>query len=465
MKVTDYFQLFLDIQARDWQREVFKEVMEVPMYGLISSRQVGKSTIISLVALCLALGYTGMDGNYVPAHSVLIVSKDRATAKQLIAMVRQHIRAIEAITGEPVARSDMGGINDVYLLNGMRLVSMPGTPRSLQGFTGSVIVDELSANRWSIEEMMGQAMSVTSARDYFKLIVVTNADVQGSYVHSFFESEEATWVEQRKNWKLKALNVYDIYGVELPERLKKRKAAMSKAMWERFYENKFIGSSSGLIDRDQLPILKARPEGRIRYCLCIDPGFSDKGNPTGVALIGYVDGSFFVQGDLWFNKTLEEQERLISELIKTYRPEKLFIDMGAQGYHLAKRFENYGGFEKVNVSNKYLKQNFHTLTNILEERKLSLLDSSGGGLLASYKYSISVPHIIEDFCSVASGERDELVFPQRPVKSTDRELITAGGLPTNKIHSDALIACLYGMTWAAGLRVGPRGVTSYGAIR
>ncbi len=46
------------------------------------------------------------------------------------------------------------------------------------------------------------------------------------------------------------------------------------------------------------------------YCIAIDPGFSDKGNPTGVCVLGFANNKYYVaHGNLWFNKTVEEQEK------------------------------------------------------------------------------------------------------------------------------------------------------------
>lgn len=450
MQTADYISLFIKFQSKPWQYTIYREIMESNLYALIGSRQQGKSLLISLVAISLALGYEKEDGTIVPPSDVLIVSKDRNTAINLISMVRKHLVAAEQITGKRAYKTDIGGKGDVYLTNESRIVSMPGTPRSLQGFTGNVIVDELSANRWSIDEMMGQAMSVTSSRSYFKLVVVTNADVEGSYTHLFFESQEDSWVQLRSNWVMRSVNIYDAYPDGLPARLELRRKAMSQAMWQRFYLNKFIGSGAGLIEREQFLVSKSLPTGKLRYVIAVDPGFSDKGNPTGVCVLGFTEGKYWVvYGNLWFNKTIDQQEKYIKELISIYRPEKLYIDAGAQGYHLYKKFENYNICEKIAVSNKFIEKNFNTLTNLLEEKKITIVPP--GIQPKELPPSIGLDFLLEDYCSVVPGtEKGTPVdFPQRPVKETDVLLLKAGALKTNKIHSDALISLLYCMDWAS----------------
>jgi hypothetical protein len=450
MQVHDYIELFLRHQAKDWQYQTYQEIMQAPLYALIGSRQQGKSLLISIVAISLALGYENLAGERVPAADVLIVSKDRNTSTNIISMVRKHLEAAQAITGKKAFRTDIGGKGDVYLMNGTRIVSMPGTPRSLQGFTGNVIVDELSANRWSIDEMMGQAMSVTSARSYFKLVVATNADVEGSYTHLFFESDDPRWVELRKNWVMRSVNIHDVYPDGLPERLELRRQAMSQAMWQRFYLNKFIGSGAGLIEKDQFELVDRLPTGKIRYCIAIDPGFSDKGNPTGVCVLGFANNRYYVaHGNLWFNKTVEEQEKYIKFLINVYRPEKLLIDAGAQGWHLAKKFESYQILEKVNVSQKYTDTCFNVLTNLLEEKRVSIVTEDL--VERSLPPSVGYEELLVDYCSVvpAMEQGAGVDFPQRVVRDTDSRLLKAGATRTNKVHADACLALLYCMSWAA----------------
>ena len=114
MQVHDYIELFLRHQAKDWQYQTYQEIMQAPLYALIGSRQQGKSLLISIVAISLALGYENLAGERVPAADVLIVSKDRNTSTNIISMVRKHLEADQAITGKNAFRTDIGGKGDVY---------------------------------------------------------------------------------------------------------------------------------------------------------------------------------------------------------------------------------------------------------------------------------------------------------------------------------------------------------------
>jgi hypothetical protein len=225
---------------------------------------------------------------------------------------------------------------------------------------------------------------------------------------------------------------------------------MSQAMWQRFYLNKFIGAGAGLIEKEQFILVNQVPTGKVRYCIAIDPGFSDKGNPTGVCVLGFIGGKYYVaHANLWFNKTIEDQEKYIKHLISIYKPEKLLIDVGAQGFHLGKKFEAYSIFEKVNVSRSYVDRNFQTLMNLLESKKLHVVTEDL--IDRSLPFPVGYEEVLTDFCSVVPGleQGSSIDFPQRVVRETDFRLLKAGALRTNRVHSDALCCLMYCMSWAA----------------
>ena len=115
MQVHDYIELFLKYQSKPWQYAAYQEAMNSQMYALIGSRQTGKSMLISLVAISLALGYENFAGERVPAADVLIVSKDRNTSSNIISMVRKHLEAAQAITGKKAFRTDIGAVSYTHL--------------------------------------------------------------------------------------------------------------------------------------------------------------------------------------------------------------------------------------------------------------------------------------------------------------------------------------------------------------
>jgi len=97
------------------------------------SRQSGKSTMAALLALHKAL--------YAPDSLVLILAPAERQAKELFSKVARFYGGL----GHPVAADSYRKLG-VHLTNGSRIEALPGTEKTIRGFSGVglLIVDEAS---------------------------------------------------------------------------------------------------------------------------------------------------------------------------------------------------------------------------------------------------------------------------------------------------------------------------------
>jgi hypothetical protein len=308
--------------------------------------------------------------------------------------------------------ANIGGVGDVYLAGGGRIVAMPGTPRSLQGFSGSIIWDEVSANRWDMEEGFAQALSVTSGSGDFRLILASNADVSGSWVDRFWHDPD--WAVRRQGWRLRITTILDANPSGLPARLLARQKTMAPAMWSRYYMCQFPGHGAGVIPRSLLSIPAKLSQGRGQVLLGIDPGFSESGNPTGICIIELDNGSVKVlHSDHWFGVSLETQILQIEALRKKYAISKIYVDQGGPGWHLAQKIS---GAIKISVGRDAQERWFQSLVDLVEGNRISFTEGP----------------VIDDVCSIIWDANGRVIVPQRPVP---------GG--KGRIHGDAAMALLY----------------------
>jgi hypothetical protein len=112
-----------------WQRDVLWSTSKRTL--ILASRQAGKSEVVSLVAL--------RDALFVPGSLVLMLSRSERQSGELFRRVRENYERL----GRPVAarRELTFGLE---LVNGSRLIALPGDPLTVRGFPGValVIVDE-----------------------------------------------------------------------------------------------------------------------------------------------------------------------------------------------------------------------------------------------------------------------------------------------------------------------------------
>jgi hypothetical protein len=116
-----------------WQQELLRS--ESPRILLNCSRQSGKSTMAAILALHQAL--------YEPGSLVLILAPAERQAKELFSKVAAAYRTLghsEAIPAESYRKLGM------ELRSGSRIEALPGTEKTVRGFSGVdlLIVDEAS---------------------------------------------------------------------------------------------------------------------------------------------------------------------------------------------------------------------------------------------------------------------------------------------------------------------------------
>src|SRR5215211_7749756 len=112
-----------------WQRDVLRS--EAPRILLNCSRQSGKSTMAAVLALHKAL--------INPAALVLILAPAERQAKELFSKVAEMYRTL----GHPIPADSYRKMG-VELSNRSRIEALPGTERTIRGFSGAdlLVVDE-----------------------------------------------------------------------------------------------------------------------------------------------------------------------------------------------------------------------------------------------------------------------------------------------------------------------------------
>ena len=125
------FARSVGIDPDKWQKDLLKS--EAPRVLLNVARQAGKSTIAGLIGLHRAL--------YHPRSLILILAPAERQAKELFSKVAEAYRTLGHIMPADSYRK-MG----MELINGSRIEALPGTEKTVRGFSGVdlLIVDEAS---------------------------------------------------------------------------------------------------------------------------------------------------------------------------------------------------------------------------------------------------------------------------------------------------------------------------------
>lgn len=409
-----------------WIKQLSEEVLaphqRTHFGGILSSRysfrlgcrqQAGKSFVLSAAAFSLAAGYAGC-----PDHDVKILSKDDRTAANLIREVARHVRAAEGY--EPVVDPKLGSLHRIALRNGRFIESFPGKPGALQGFTGSVIVDEVSQVEAGLAGVLDQALFVASAKPYFKVALASNADHQGSEIDRFLHSpQQAT---QRARFALQNTTIHDVYPDGLPDDVVAIRDALGGAGapgWRRFALNEFLPQSDGVIPAALIDSAATAPQiyaGNI--CLFVDPGPVRHATGFCVGIIGagrmtVLDAGHVLGDD---DSTLA----VLAAIAREHGAGRVVVDPGASGYHLYKGLcSALGGVVSRGQPHEAQERQLRTLQRLLASRAIHI--------------PAGMRDLREDLAAI--GERDGKIYvPERPADAPGRIL-----------HCDAAMALLQAM--------------------
>jgi hypothetical protein len=140
----------LGFHADPWQARLLRSTS--PWVLLNCCRQSGKSTTTAILALHTALYDPGL---------ILLVSPSLRQSKELFAKVARFLKGLEPI--EPLEEDNRSSCE---LKNGARLVSLPGDPETLRGYSAPrlIVKDECSYISDEMQAALDPMLAVSGGR-------------------------------------------------------------------------------------------------------------------------------------------------------------------------------------------------------------------------------------------------------------------------------------------------------------
>jgi Terminase large subunit, T4likevirus-type, N-terminal len=184
------------------------------------SRQSGKSTMSALIALHRAI--------YFPGSLILVLAPAERQAKETFAKVSESYRNLGHGTVVPDSSRKLGMI----LANGSRLEALPGTEKTIRGFSGVdlLILDEASRVADDLYHAVRPMMAVSGGA---LMMLSTPAGKRGAFYEAWISSEE---------W-----DRYEVPAREIPriteEFLEEERRALPSWVYRQEYECSFEETS------------------------------------------------------------------------------------------------------------------------------------------------------------------------------------------------------------------------------
>ena len=159
-----------------WQERVLRSNAQQIILNV--SRQAGKSTTVAILALHTAL--------YIPGSLSLLVSPSQRQSRELFQKVMEFLRALE-----PVEQLDEDNRLSATLRNRSRIVSLPGDPKTVRGYSGPTLVIEDEAAY--VTDDMVQALRPMLAVSRGRLILMSTPSGRRGHFCDVWNGRTSDW--------------------------------------------------------------------------------------------------------------------------------------------------------------------------------------------------------------------------------------------------------------------------------
>lgn len=206
----------MDFRLDQWQRDFLDD--ERSNLLLLIHRQGGKSTIVSIKALHKAL--------FTPSSTIILVSPTQRQSNELLHRVKTILEA-SGYDGQLVTEN----VLSVSFRNGSRIISLPGSPWTIRGYTADlVIIDEAAGVPDDVFTAVSP-MLLTTQGQY--IIVSTPQSKKGQFYESYCS----------ENWNRYVVKASDNPRMQTPEVLQfleNEKDVLGSRMYSQEYECEFL---------------------------------------------------------------------------------------------------------------------------------------------------------------------------------------------------------------------------------
>jgi Terminase large subunit, T4likevirus-type, N-terminal len=214
----------LGITPDQWQERVLTS--SVRQVALCCSRQAGKSTVSSILALHTAL--------YQPGSLVVLISPSLRQSGELFRKVTGYLKLI------PGVKLDQDSATSVTIKDGGRIVSLPGNENTIRGFSSVTLAvfDEAGFADDGTYRALRPMLAVSQGR----LVLLSTPNGKRGF---FWDA----WNDGGTDWQRVSVPATECPRIK-PEFLESEKKALGMHWFRQEYLCEFVESTEGLLDYD-----------------------------------------------------------------------------------------------------------------------------------------------------------------------------------------------------------------------
>ena len=298
-------------------------------------------------------------------ETTVIVSASQRQASELLRKAVQLLPLV-TVAADGAVRVDKQSAEAIELSTGGRVISLPASAATVQGYTGHVVIDEAA---WipDIDALWMAIVPTISTRREYRLSVVSTPGPRAGMFHGLWNNGDETWSRHRVDiydaqaggartagwfWPLGQAKLWvsaalcgQIAAPQGPHDIAALRAAVAdEATWRAAYECQFVDEAYALLPYD---LLLARVDDTLSYYLNVKamsvPGNFYVGYDVGrkrdlsvLVVLERIKKEFHWRGAVELSQApFHEQFELLTSVLQIPGLRRLAIDQSGLGMQLA----------------------------------------------------------------------------------------------------------------------------------
>ncbi len=295
----------------------------------LKARQCGMSTIIAAEAV----------GDAVRGRTTVLASASERQSRELTRRCRKLLPLVAAASDGSI-RVETESSDLLELSTGGRIISVPASAATVQGFAASVVLDEAAWMPNADELWQALVPSITASSEH-RLSVLSTPRGKGGLFHRLWTTADAS------RWSRHRITIDDaIAGGCTVDREALRAAVADEPTWRACYLCEFVDERYSLLPYD---LIQARADEELPYHLDLASlaAFGDlyagfdvgrKHDLSVLALVERADSAFVSRGFLEMRQApFDEQEQALQAVLARRIVYRLCIDASGIGLQLSER--------------------------------------------------------------------------------------------------------------------------------
>lgn len=345
------------IKLHKFQKRILKSLMDNRFNILLASRQIGKTTILTIYSLWLAL--------FEEDQRILIVANKEQTAKMILKRIKT---AFEMMPNFIKAGAVEYGQTNITLSNGSSIgISTTSSDAGRGESVNALILDELAfLDAGLLESFWRSVYPIISSAKKSKILAASTPNGIGNLFHTLWEGSNKKgddwngWHPERVDWW------------EVPNRDEKWKNETIKTLDSREafaqeYENVFLASGEIPIDQDVYKMLESsckdpefifddnqyfvwdQPDDKKFYAVGVDVGEGLNQNATVVQILNVSDLTNITQDAIYYSKKISPYNFAIKlhDILQQWGRPPVLIERNGCGAQVVDSLKYNLGYENI----------------------------------------------------------------------------------------------------------------------